>query len=918
MRSLSEWALAQHPTAFNAINHAVATLLSEVRAVMLRAGDPLHLRTASEKWGEVDTIHLHEHALGISLDPRWGGVSVRLPIRMEMINPYYGADSKDPFFNWKDKATAAPLIEGFAVHELAHDFARGHDAEHANQMHYVEALLKAYGNESLWSERANLDNVLHDHWDAWQELREGFKDAKAREAGIEGVASNIESANEGDGSGGEGNALSTDSGGAPGGGGGGQLPPGGNGGDEGGGGAAPGRKWASENPDREPDKQLRLEQQRGVLLASSHQLLARHAIGGAWAETAATKDAWDRLANTIANAADREALRRSEAGDKPDFKEFAEAQTERAKKTLQARSDVDLLSDLERKGRVRFLLDEDETAPPPGFPQKWWGGKGAKLPEDVAAEFGFPSAQSMFSAISDLNAQMVIGGHKTVGDWVRATSETMGQKAAIAQFRSWDLDPAQAEKWAERWLHANLTRKYLEASLKDVAMHDVGGEPLTLGEVYGRVAINQLRKEAKASWNVMPTGEGTDLGKFRQLMEERGTAFANHYKDRDLAADDFVEANQANEQAFGERRRQLRVMLQLQQGVFADRAIRAAWGMLKEIAGYKGLAPSSFDPETFKLLRYLAVKLDVERPPEVEAPTDEEGNELPFSRQEMVEKKQAGKALEAKVTRDLGLVDPAGWRARMAVLGYEPVISRGVGPGIVPFRRGPDAKGTQRPSIAAREIALMVHSMYHIWKDLMTAGGRDVAGSLEEVGQAAKAQADARGRFSAPAEVVGRPTAAEIAQWWLGNVIRPEKMLFWMDGERPGLFSKSLVEPLDKKEKWRRGLSGTFAGMDRKVVGKIGGKAWIKSLKEQVGDRIPSAHIMTDSGLVQSILTKGDAIGAALHLGTEDGLETLAGGIGADPPGPGTGNHLGPHRRGLEIHREHVGEDGEPEGPGWI
>lgn len=870
-RSFSDWAIEHHPEAFHAINLAVAKMLEATRAGVLRGSDPQRLRTASEKYGGKDDVHLHEHALGISLDPRWGGVSVHIPLRMEMLNPYYGADSSDPLFNLTNRLTAAPLLRGFAIHEIAHDFARGHDAEHTNQMHYITAVLEGLKDPTLTSAMEKLDTTLQSHWDDWQAMREEFKNAKPREAGIEGVSA-AAGDDEGGGSGSEEHALSSDGSRPPEGGGGGGIGGGGDGGDGG-----PPAEWPS---DRKTDgwgdgARTSLAQQRAVLLGATFSLLRRSAIGADWAGVGA-KGAWEALQDRIHSSADAEAFRRTNAQNTPEFQAFQEEETVRSRKRLETRSDVDLLSELSRKGGTRIRLDEGEE-PLPGLPPEWFGGKSALYPEQVADDFGFASSQEMFSQLSDLRAQMVMGGHTTLASFLDARAAAMGKASAQAKFHAWPMDDAQAEKWAERFLPYEETRKFLEASLKDLATHDVGGEPLTIGEVWKRLAINQLRKEAEASWGKLSATEGSDTGAYRELMEKHGGAISREMGNREASGDPF-EAQDANEAAFTSRRQQLRAQYQLQHAAFLDRAIRRALGILHDVARMEGCPLPNVDPEVSRLLRYVAVKMDVERP---------EG-EFPSG----ADRRKAGVALERRVTAALGQLDIDGWRRKMNGKGYEPTVSTDLGSGVRRFREakasevepgeGPPRKARPvRLSLEAREIALMVHSMDSIGRDLMTAGGRGVSGSLAEVGASAKLQADARGRYMGPA--AGLSDLQTMGQWWGAHVIRPEQQFWWMDGEKPGLFYKSLSEPLDKGEKWRRQLGGHFAEMDRKVLKEIGGKVWIKSLQERVGDRVPSAHVQTDGGPVQVVGSKGDAIGAALHLGTEDGLLSLANGMGTDP-----------------------------------
>jgi hypothetical protein len=92
--------------------------------------------------------NLLAEGIGISFDPEYRGVSIRLPFSASFINPAVPV--------YTDPSAAAVGTIGTMIHELAHHKVRSHDAEFPAEMQKIqifldtnEILVKTEGSEGL-------------------------------------------------------------------------------------------------------------------------------------------------------------------------------------------------------------------------------------------------------------------------------------------------------------------------------------------------------------------------------------------------------------------------------------------------------------------------------------------------------------------------------------------------------------------------------------------------------------------------------------------------------------------------------------------------------------------------------------------------------------------------------------------------
>ena len=131
---------------------------------------------------------LRQEAVGISMDPEYRGVSIRVPFNGSFVNPFATRSV--------NTAEAAYGALGTMVHELAHFKVRSHNSEFPAEMQFIDYKMQA-NRKQLWDAyQTKLINTFNEHQDifenGWRLINESgsveargerFKDGSREDAG---------------------------------------------------------------------------------------------------------------------------------------------------------------------------------------------------------------------------------------------------------------------------------------------------------------------------------------------------------------------------------------------------------------------------------------------------------------------------------------------------------------------------------------------------------------------------------------------------------------------------------------------------------------------------------------------------------------------------------------------------------------
>ena len=141
----------------------IGTVLSTLRGVLI-AADP-------SKYDE-----LGKEAIGVSIDNEYYGVNIRIPFRGIFINP-----ATTDFYDTPKKIAVSMM--GTMAHELAHYYARSHNASFANEMQRVITLLDTDDVFNFGDAKNALTRFIADNIDIFNFLNKEFRSGNYKNRG---------------------------------------------------------------------------------------------------------------------------------------------------------------------------------------------------------------------------------------------------------------------------------------------------------------------------------------------------------------------------------------------------------------------------------------------------------------------------------------------------------------------------------------------------------------------------------------------------------------------------------------------------------------------------------------------------------------------------------------------------------------
>lgn len=458
-----------------------------------------------------------------------------------------------------------------------------------------------------------------------------------------------------------------------------------------------------------------------------------------------------------------------------------------------------------------------------GLPNRMFGKNGLSA-DDAGKLFGFHSGDDLHQALLDLHEDAKARGAASTADHIRALVNEEAHARTQAEL-GYDLDPESIYQTASESITTPKVEDLLEQELRLFA------DRVKLP--FDKVALKRAVTESFEASDINDALNTHGL--------ERDVYNAGEKAQRALLKGDFVEVFKWRQKQW-----QLRVRL----GLAHEFAREYAAGQRRISKWAANPIIAAEDQETLNIIRSTLKK---------------EG--VPISNKDFEDPDTAlnGKTLDQFV-------------GELANVGFQPVHAPLTG----------DLNDTSVHGW--RGVDRMLEGLSNLGKakeELAHAGRRE---STQTAVATVRATADSLGRRFFEGKLFSERHAGDRrakinnllgrAARGIGAIVtRPELVLHWLDGEKFGPLSRFIVAPLQRAKHTAGDLTQQMADRFDKFL-KTQPKGWVKTLDKTV-DVPQLTYKFDDKGNpIRRIVTKKQAVVAALHLGTDSGLVKLLKGYG--------------------------------------